>query len=64
LPANTEEVLRRYKTVTVCELNNGQFAAYLRSKVQGLTVQQYNKIEGQPFTVNELTTYLNTLLAL
>jgi 2-oxoglutarate/2-oxoacid ferredoxin oxidoreductase subunit alpha len=62
LPANTAEVLRRYKTITVCELNNGQFAGYLRSKVEGITLQQYNKIEGQPFTVNELTTYLKTLL--
>lgn len=62
LPANTAEVLHRYKTISVCELNNGQFAAYLRSKVEGIALHQYNKIEGQPFTVKELTDHIQTLL--
>lgn len=58
LPKNTEEVIRRYKKVLVCELNSGQFATFLRSKVEGVTFLQYNKIEGQPFTVSELVTSL------
>jgi len=53
LPKNTAEVLRRFKKVVVCELNNGQFATYLRSKVPGV-YHQYNKVQGQPFTVAEL----------
>lgn len=54
LPKNTEEVIRRYKKVIVCELNSGQFATYLKSKVSGIAFEQYNKVEGQPFTVSEL----------
>ena len=30
LPKNTREVLSQYKRIIVCELNTGQFAAYLR----------------------------------
>lgn len=51
LPANTEEVLRRYKKILVCELNNGQFAGYLRSKIDGLSVMQLNEVQGQPFRI-------------
>lgn len=49
LPANTAEVLGRYKRLVVCELNSGQFAAYLRSK--GFCVEQINSMQGQPFNV-------------
>ena len=34
LPKNTEEVLKRYKKIVVCELNDGQFAEYLRSNLR------------------------------
>ena len=54
LPANTEEILRRYKKVVVCELNNGQFASYLSGKVPGVNFLRYNKIQAQPFMVSEL----------
>ncbi|MHB9055562.1 MAG: 2-oxoacid:acceptor oxidoreductase subunit alpha [Paludibacteraceae bacterium] len=54
LPRNTAEVLKKYKKAVVCELNSGQFAAYLRAEIPGLNVLQYNKIQGQPFTVTEL----------
>jgi 2-oxoglutarate ferredoxin oxidoreductase subunit alpha len=54
LPANTEEVLRKYKRVIVCELNSGQFAAYLRSKFEGLHLEQYNEITAQPFAVERI----------
>ena len=37
MPKNTEEILRRYKKVVVCELNNGQFATQLCAKIPGLT---------------------------
>ncbi len=53
LPKNAEEVIKRYKKVLVCELNSGQFATYLRSKVPGEYLQ-YNKVQGQPFKVAEL----------
>lgn len=51
LPLNTEEVLRRYKKILVCELNNGQFAGHLRSKIDGLSVMQLNEVQGQPFRI-------------
>lgn len=54
LPANTHQVLKKYKKLLVCELNLGQFANYLRMKFQDLEFMQYNKIQGLPFTVVEL----------
>ena len=59
LPKNTEEVLSQYKRVVVCELNNGQFAAYLRSKIQGITLEQYNEITAQPFAVERIVNAIN-----
>lgn len=54
LPKNTAEVMRAYKKVIVCELNNGQFATLLRSKVPGVDFKQYNEIMGQPFAVERI----------
>ncbi len=54
LPANTAEVLSKYKNVICAELNCGQFADYLQSKFGGLQVQRINKIQGQPFLVSEV----------
>jgi 2-oxoglutarate ferredoxin oxidoreductase subunit alpha len=59
LPLNTEEVLSRYKKVLVCELNSGQFVNYLRTKFPQITYLQYNKVQGQPFTVEELVNEIN-----
>ena len=61
LPKNTEQVIKSYKKVVVCELNSGQFATYLRSKVPGEYLQ-YNKVQGQPFTVTELEEHFTGLL--
>jgi 2-oxoglutarate ferredoxin oxidoreductase subunit alpha len=54
LPANTAEVLKRYKKVVVAEQNLGQFAAYLRMKVDDFVPYQFNQVKGQPFIVKEL----------
>ncbi len=54
LPKNTEEVLKKYKTVIVAELNTGQFADYLQSKIAGLNIKRINKTQGQPFLVQEI----------
>ncbi|WP_372751156.1 2-oxoacid:acceptor oxidoreductase subunit alpha [Labilibaculum sp.] len=62
LPKNTEEVLKRYKKVIVCELNEGQFAEYLRSSFQEIKFHQFNKLQGLPFTVLELKDKFNQLL--
>lgn len=58
LPSNTEELLRHYRRIIVCELNNGQFASYLRSHFDSLPIEQYNKLEAQPFQVNEIVEHV------
>lgn len=55
LPRNTHEILKRYKNIIVAEQNNGQFASYLLSKFDDIKLQKFNKVEGQPFNVSELT---------
>jgi 2-oxoglutarate/2-oxoacid ferredoxin oxidoreductase subunit alpha len=62
LPKNTAEVLSGYKKILVCELNNGQFVNYLRMRHPGNNYHQFNKVQGQPFMINELTTKFNQLL--
>jgi len=54
LPKNTKDVLKRYKKVVVAEQNNGQFANYLRSKVDNFNPYRFNRIKGQPFIVGRL----------
>lgn len=54
LPRNTEDVLHRYPKVVVAEQNMGQFAAFLRMKVDGFVPQQFNEVKGQPFEVKDL----------
>ena len=61
LPSNAEELIQRYKKVIVCELNSGQFAGYLRSKIHGVDFLQVNKIEGQPFSIEELVEHIEKL---
>lgn len=62
LPSNTEEVLKRFPKVLVCELNMGQFAGYLRAKIAGITPLQFNKVEGQPFMVEEVKDYVKSMI--
>ena len=54
LPKNTAEVMKKYPKVVVAEQNLGQFAAYLRMKVDGFVPYQFNQVKGQPFVVEEL----------
>lgn len=64
LPSNTREVLAKYKKVVVCELNRGQFVAYLRMNFPDIPYLQYNKVQGQPFTMVELVDKFKQLLNL
>lgn len=61
LPSNTEDILKKFKKILVCELNSGQFANYLRMTYPHLQFQQYNKIQGLPFTVEELKQAINNI---
>ena len=58
LPRNTHEVLSQYKRIVVCELNSGQFAAYLRSQMPDIVFEQYNEMQGQPFAVERIVKFV------
>lgn len=62
LPANAIEVLKRYPKVVVAEQNMGQFATYLRSKIDGFVPYQYNEVKGQPFVVAKLVDAFTKIL--
>ena len=62
LPKNTETVLKKYKKVVVAEQNLGQFAGYLRMKIDNFTPYQFNEVKGQPFVVAELVAAFNKLI--
>lgn len=59
LPKNTGEVFSKFDKVLVCELNSGQFAAYLRNIYPEVTFVQCNKVQGQPFLVQEVVESIN-----
>lgn len=62
LPKNTAEVLKQYKKIVVAEQNLGQFAGYLRMKIPGLNISQFNQVKGQPFVTRELVEAFTKLL--
>lgn len=59
LPKNTKDILKKFKKIIVAEQNDGQFAAFLRKKFdfEGINFSQYNKVEGQPFSVIDLVEF-------
>jgi 2-oxoglutarate ferredoxin oxidoreductase subunit alpha len=62
MPANLGEVLGRYRRVLVPELNTGQLAMLIRANYPA-TVVPLNKIQGRPFTVEEILSEIRTLTA-
>ena len=46
----------------MCELNSGQFVNYLRGVYPQFDYLQFNKVQGQPFLVNELVSAINEAL--
>jgi 2-oxoglutarate ferredoxin oxidoreductase subunit alpha len=62
LPKNTEAVLKSFKKVVVAEQSLGQFAGYLRMRVPGLMVNQFNEVKGQPFIIQELVDAFTKLM--
>lgn len=55
LPKNTEKIFKNFKKILVCELNSGQLVQYLRMTFPQFTYKQFNKVQGLPFVVSELT---------
>jgi 2-oxoglutarate ferredoxin oxidoreductase subunit alpha len=62
LPKNTEDILKGFKHIVVCELNMGQFVKYLKINFPHYSYLQYNKVQGLPFTEGELKTKFNQIL--
>ncbi len=54
LPKNTSEVFAGFSKIIVCELNTGQFAAYLRNVLPQYQYLQCNKVQGQTFLVRDI----------
>jgi 2-oxoglutarate ferredoxin oxidoreductase subunit alpha len=61
LPRNLGEVLGRYRTVLVPEMNMGQLSMILRAKYL-VDAQSYNKIQGRPFKQAEIEAKIDELL--
>lgn len=62
MPKNTQQVFSNFKRIVVCELNMGQFVSYLRMTMPKFNYLQYNKVEGLPFHVQELTEVFTKML--
>ena len=65
LPANTMDVILRYKKVICAELNTGQFADFLQSRIPapGVQIRRINKVQGQPFLVSEVVDSVKRIIA-
>jgi 2-oxoglutarate ferredoxin oxidoreductase subunit alpha len=63
LPKNTADILKNFKKIVVCEINNGQFVNYLRMKHPKFKYQQFNRIQGLPFQISDLKKHFNNLLS-
>lgn len=61
LPKGVKDIFSRFKKIVVCELNCGQFADVLRMQHPEFTYEQYNKVQGLPFTSIELAETFNSL---
>ena len=62
MPKNTEEVFSKFKKIIVCELNKGQLSFVLKGKYTQFEFKQYNKVQGLPFSVTDLTEKFKNLL--
>ncbi|MCB9360839.1 MAG: 2-oxoacid:acceptor oxidoreductase subunit alpha [Flavobacteriales bacterium] len=63
LPKNTADVFKNHKNIVVCELNLGQFVKVLKSELPQFNYKQYNKVQGLPFSKQELAEEFNSILA-
>jgi 2-oxoglutarate/2-oxoacid ferredoxin oxidoreductase subunit alpha len=61
-PANTGDVLRRYRTVLVPELNLGQLSFVIRGTYL-VDALSYGRVRGKPFRISEIIAEAERLLA-
>ena len=62
VPRNTGKILSGFEKILVCELNSGQFANYLLGLFPDSKILKFNKVQGQPFLVNELVAAIKEAL--
>ncbi|MBT8386418.1 MAG: 2-oxoglutarate ferredoxin oxidoreductase subunit alpha, partial [Ignavibacteria bacterium] len=61
LPKNTGEVLKRFKTILIPEINLGQLAKLIRSEFL-IPVEQFNLVRGLPFKVSDIAGKITEIL--
>lgn len=61
-PKNLGELMSRFKTIVVPELNNGQLVKIIRDKYF-VDAIPYNKIQGQPFMAHEVVNKIKEILS-
>ncbi|MDA0347956.1 MAG: 2-oxoacid:acceptor oxidoreductase subunit alpha [Verrucomicrobia bacterium] len=61
LPKDLKEIMGRFEKVMIPELNMGQLNVLIRSQLLVETIP-FNKVQGQPFKVKELTQKIHELL--
>ena len=61
-PANTEDVLRRFRRVLIPELNLGQLVMLIRARYL-VDAIGYNRVRGKPFRIAEIETEAERVLA-
>ncbi len=61
LPRNLEKIVKEFNHVIVPENNNGQFVKVIRNEFLVPAIP-FNKVQGIPFTVNEITDKVKTVL--
>jgi len=62
LPKNLGDLLKSYGKILVPEMNTGQFKTVLRDQYL-VDAKPLNKVNGQPFTIAELETAIDDMLA-
>jgi len=61
MPKNVPEIIKGFKKVIVCELNNGQLKDVINAKFS-CNAKGYNKVQGLPFKISELVEAIGTEL--
>jgi 2-oxoglutarate ferredoxin oxidoreductase subunit alpha len=62
MPANTEEVLRSYRTILIPEINLGQLLMLIRSRYL-IDAVGYNRVRGKPFRIAEIEAEAERILS-
>lgn len=62
MPDNLEQIVRKFKSLLVAELNMGQLLFLLRNRFPDIPMTGFNKVQGLPFRVSEVEAKLGEML--